>query len=269
MKRYVGLGVSQKTTGISVVDEGGRTLAESVTATEPAPIAAFVRRRAPDAVRMVLEHRGEHASEWAGIGRRCDCRSVAAAPAVEPGDEVAEALVERGLGREIYRRCKRVDIGEGRLDVAGLDGRELDLGRRLEMALEDGYEVTQLDRRVVADVVEAKGCIRPVRGAAVGGRRRQRQEPQHGFDHVVDVGEVAAHLAVIEQLDRSTGPDGFGEDEIRHVGAAPWAVDGEEAQTRRRQPVEVAVGVHHELIGPLGRGVEAHRVIDGIALGEG
>lgn len=55
MKRYVGLDVSQKTTAICVVDDEGRTLAEGVTATEPDAIAAFVRRRAPDAVRIGME----------------------------------------------------------------------------------------------------------------------------------------------------------------------------------------------------------------------
>ena len=52
MKRYVGLDVSQATTAICVVDGEGRTLAESVTATEPCAIAAFVRQRAPDAIRI-------------------------------------------------------------------------------------------------------------------------------------------------------------------------------------------------------------------------
>ena len=37
MKRFVGLDVSQATTAICVVDADGKTLAEGVTATEPAP----------------------------------------------------------------------------------------------------------------------------------------------------------------------------------------------------------------------------------------
>ena len=55
MKRYVGLDVSQATTAICVVDDEGRTLAEGSTATEPGAIAAFVARRAPDAVRIGME----------------------------------------------------------------------------------------------------------------------------------------------------------------------------------------------------------------------
>src|SRR3954453_11362331 len=55
MKRFVGLDVSQATTAICVVDADGKTLAEEVTATEPGAIAAFLRRRAPDAERIGLE----------------------------------------------------------------------------------------------------------------------------------------------------------------------------------------------------------------------
>ena len=55
MKRFVGLDVSQATTAICVVDADGKTLAEGVTATEPGAIAAFLRRRAPDAERIGLE----------------------------------------------------------------------------------------------------------------------------------------------------------------------------------------------------------------------
>src|SRR5262245_11468008 len=55
MNRYVGLDVSQATTAICVVDDDGKTLAEGVTATEPGTIAGFVRRRAPDAVRIGME----------------------------------------------------------------------------------------------------------------------------------------------------------------------------------------------------------------------
>lgn len=55
MKLYVGLDVSQATTAICVVDGEGRTLAEGMTATEPRAIAAFVRQRAPDAIRLGME----------------------------------------------------------------------------------------------------------------------------------------------------------------------------------------------------------------------
>jgi hypothetical protein len=66
----------------------------------------------------------------------------------------------------------------------------------------------------------------------------------------------------------SPGEDGLGEQEQRHVRPAPGAVDGEEAQAGGRQAVEVAVGVRHQLVGLLGGGVEADRVVDAVVLGE-
>ena len=49
------LDVSQATTAICVVEDEGKMLAVGITATEPGAIATFVRRRAPDAVRIGLE----------------------------------------------------------------------------------------------------------------------------------------------------------------------------------------------------------------------
>ena len=94
-----------------------------------------------------------------------------------------------------------------------------------------------------------------------------RVEHAHdAFDDVVDIGEVALHPAVVEDLDRLARQDGPREQHRRHVGPAPRAVDGEEAQAGRRQPVQVAVAVRHQLVGLLGRGVQAHRMIDALVL---
>ena len=62
------------------------------------------------------------------------------------------------------------------------------------------------------------------------------QRADHAADDVIDVGEVATVLAVVEHVDRLAGEDVARKDEQRHVRAAPGSIDGEEAQTRRRQP---------------------------------
>ena len=80
-------------------------------------------------------------------------------------------------------------------------------------------------------------------------------------DDVVHVGEVALVVAVVEDVDRLAGQDVAGEQEQRHVRPAPGAIDGEEAQARDRQPIEIGVGVRHHLVGLLGRGVERQRVL--------
>ena len=85
---------------------------------------------------------------------------------------------------------------------------------------------------------------------------------------VVDVGEVAAVMPVVEDVDRPAGEDVAREQEQRHVGPAPRAVDGEETQPRHGQRIELGIGVRHELVGLLRRGVERQRVIDVLVDGE-
>src|SRR3546814_2200230 len=82
------------------------------------------------------------------------------------------------------------------------------------------------------------------------------------LDDVVDVGEVAGVVAVVEHVDRLAGQDLAREQEQRHVRPAPGPVDGEEAQAGGRQVEQVAVGVRHQFVGLLGGRVHAHRVVD-------
>mmetsp|Transcript_59449 Transcript_59449/g.140639 ORF Transcript_59449/g.140639 Transcript_59449/m.140639 type:complete len:306 (+) Transcript_59449:1652-2569(+) len=135
-------------------------------------------------------------------------------------------------------------------------------------------EAHQLDGRMVADVEHAvgrAGAGRVSRVRVVGrvGRRGAVQHPHDAFGDVVDVGEVADHLAVVEHVDRPPLDDGLGEQEQRHVRPAPGPVHREEAQPRRRQAEQVRVGMRHQLIGLLGGGVQADRVVDAVVFAEG
>jgi hypothetical protein len=62
--------------------------------------------------------------------------------------------------------------------------------------------------------------------------------------------------------------DRLGEQEQRHVRPAPGAVHGEEAQAGGGHAEQVAVGVGHQLVGLLGGGIQADRVVDAVMLGE-
>ena len=93
------------------------------------------------------------------------------------------------------------------------------------------------------------------------GNGRGVQHADHPFDDIVDVGEIPAHLAVVEDLDRFSLQNGAGELEEGHVRTAPRAVHGEKTQPRGGDAEEVAVGVRHQLVGLLGGRIEAHRVI--------
>jgi hypothetical protein len=70
------------------------------------------------------------------------------------------------------------------------------------------------------------------------------------------MGEIPAELALVVDVDGLALEDGAHELEQRHVGATPGTVDGEEAQARGGQAVEVGVGVGHQLVGLLARRVE-------------
>ncbi len=63
--------------------------------------------------------------------------------------------------------------------------------------------------------------------------------------------------------------NGPGEEEEGHVGPAPGAVDGEEADARHREAELVAVGVGQQLVGALGGGVQADGVVPAAVLGVG
>src|ERR1700689_3478521 len=55
MEYYVGLDVSLKQTSICVVDQAGLVVREGVVNTDPETISAYVRSKAPNAVRIGLE----------------------------------------------------------------------------------------------------------------------------------------------------------------------------------------------------------------------
>lgn len=127
---------------------------------------------------------------------------------------------------------------------------------------------------VVADIEDPVGSARSrrIRIGGIPGRIPLGNfigDAKDAFDDVVDVGEVPPHVPIVVDVDRAAIGDRFGELEIGHVGAAPGAVDREESQARGRQPVEMAVGVGHQLIRFLGGGVEADRVVGVVARAEG
>lgn len=53
----------------------------------------------------------------------------------------------------------------------------------------------------------------------------------HSFHNVIDVGEVALAVAVVEYLDGLAFDQFVGETKVGHVGTTSWAIDGKEAET--------------------------------------
>ena len=188
-----------------------------------------------------------------------------------PFGELSQAVAERGGGFEAEIGFQGACVGVGDGDVAGLHGHEFLVGFEVvvcgehlgsdELFLEDGHEVEEVFRMVVPDVVDFVGRERQSVFAVLlfGGVLHDADD---AFDDVVDVGEVAFALAVVEYLDGLAGFELVGEAEVGHVGAAGGAVDGKEAQSRAGDVVELAVGVGHELVALFGGGVQRYGVID-------
>ena len=64
MEQYVGLDVSQEQTSVCVVDGGSKVIWEGKCASTPEAIAATIRTRAPEAVRIGLESGPLSAWHW-------------------------------------------------------------------------------------------------------------------------------------------------------------------------------------------------------------
>lgn len=134
-------------------------------------------------------------------------------------------------------------------------------------ALQRVDEVEQVLGVRVSDVVDAvRGEGQPVLAHLHLGRGVHYAP--HALDDVVDEGEVAAAVAHVEDLDGLAAAQLLGEAEVGHVGPAHGAVHREEAQAGRGDGVELGVGGRHELVGLLGGGVERHRRVDAVLLGE-
>ena len=59
--------------------------------------------------------------------------------------------------------------------------------------------------------------------------------PEDAFDDIIDIGKIAFHITVIENIDRLPGQDSLGEQEKRHVRSPPGSIDREEPQPCGRQ----------------------------------
>lgn len=168
--------------------------------------------------------------------------------ALIPLGEGPQAVLEwrRGPVAQVALESSGVGIGDG--NVAGLHRHELLVGLEVvvgrehpllhQHALQRVDEVEQVLGVRVADVVDAvRGERQPVLAHLHLGRGVHDAPDAH--DDVIDVGEVAAAVAHVEDLDGVAAAQLLGEAEVGHVGPAHGAVHGEEAQAGRRDGVEL------------------------------
>ena len=200
--------------------------------------------------------------------RRGRCRGVSAGvgkagpydvfvhrvPSVEGFDAFADGSV-RPVANGLFDAR---GVGVGFVDVARLHGHHFHNGPRAGHLLDGADEVGQPDGLGTADVVDGMGY----------GRGRRIVEQEHdALGDVVDVGEVAPEVAVVEDPDGTVPDDGVHELDGSHVGAAPRTVDREEAQAGGADAVQVAVGMRHQFVAFLGGRIEAHRLVGVAAFG--
>jgi len=195
-----------------------------------------------------------------------------------PLGEGAEALAEGGGGVEAevsFQGCG-VCVGDGH--VAGLHGDEFLVSLEIivggehpcgdKLFLKDGDEVQQVLWGAVADVIDFVGRNRQaVFASLLFGC--MLHDADNAFYDVIDEGEVALAVAVVEDLDGLAFAQLVGEAEVCHVRASGGAIDGEEAQAGRGDVVELAVGMCQKLVALLRGGVEADRVIHLVVGGVG
>ena len=115
-------------------------------------------------------------------------------------------------------------VGVGLVHVAGLHGQEVLLGRLAVSVFDFGDKVHELYGVAAADVVNLVGHV--VRALGCIGHMVQRVDGT--FGDVVDVSEVADHVAVVEYFDRFAFRNSAGKKHRRHVGTSPRTVYGKE-----------------------------------------
>ena len=86
-------------------------------------------------------------------------------------------------------------------------------------------------------------------------------DANHSLHDVVDIGEVALAVAIVENLDGLAFHQFVGEAEVCHIGTAGRAIDGKEAEAGRGDVVELAISMGHQLVALLRGGVEAHGIV--------
>ena len=126
--------------------------------------------------------------------------------------------------------------------------------------MEDGNKVQEVLGLVVADVVDfVRGNGQAVLARTLLGR--MAHHAHHALYNIINVGEVALTVAVIEDFYRIPLYQFVGKAEIGHVGAAGRAVDGEEAKAGAGDIVQFAVSMRHQFVALLRGGIEADGVV--------
>ncbi len=187
-----------------------------------------------------------------------------------PLSKSSQALSQAGIGLEtkVLLQWGCVCIGHGH--VTRLHGHEFLVSLKViilgehagmhQLFLKDGHEVKEIFGGVVADVIYlVRGDGQSVLAVLLLGG--VLHDAHHSLHDVVDIGEVALAVAIVENLYGFAFHQLVGEAKVSHIGTAGGAIDSKEAQAGRGNVVELRVGMGHQLVALLGGGIEAHGVV--------
>ena len=82
------------------------------------------------------------------------------------------------------------------------------------------------------------------------------------LNNIFDIGEITLHLAMVKHLDRLTRQNRPGKQHRSHIRSPPRAIHREKTQPGSWQPIEMAIGMSHQLIRLLAGGLETHRMVE-------
>src|SRR6202165_877237 len=174
-----------------------------------------------------------------------------------PRDKATNTILNGGLGPEADVAHQITDIGEGLHDVSGLHRQHILYCRAAQLLLQQLHHVYKLFRTVIAHIIDPRR--RTPRAFVMSGNAAHKAQYYTG--NVIDMGEIAAHPAMVKKLDWRAFDTRLDKQKNCHIGPPPWPVDVKKSQARDRKPIEVAVGIGHQLVGLFRRGVETDGTI--------
>src|SRR5262249_35838709 len=156
-----------------------------------------------------------------------------------PIDEPRNSLGDRRRRPEAGVAHQVIDVGVSCGHIAGLHRHKFAFRLLAKFLFKETDNFEQLDWLVVTDVVETprgaarcrirqgggKGCI--CRGWTI-------DHTNHGFHDIVDIGEIALHVAIVEQPDWLIGQNRLYKDPHSHVRPPPRPVNREKPKSRHR-----------------------------------
>ena len=129
-----------------------------------------------------------------------------------------------------------------------------------KLFLENGYEVKEVFRRVVADVIYLIWRDRKT-VLTILLLRSVLHDTHNTFYDIIYKSEVALAVAIVEYLDGLAFNKFVGETEVSHIWTTSWTIYGKETQASRRNVVEFAIGMSHKLIALLCGCIKRHWVV--------